>query len=179
MRAAHIATTGAALKASRKAAGLTQRALAQRAGVSRECVQYWEAKATVPLRWGAPRAFAEVLDLPESAKIFPSIPRARGWGDTRRLDEIARIDAWVEAQMVLWRGREAERQARRRVVCGAKTRKGGECRNNSEAGRRRCKFHGGKSTGAKTPEGKSRIAEAQRCRWAAWRLERAQCHFDR
>ena len=75
-----------------------------------------------------------------------------------------RVDAWVEAQMVLWREREAQRQARRRVVCGAKTRKGGECRNKSEAGRRRCKFHGGRSTGARPPEGKTRIAEAQRRR---------------
>ena len=81
------------------------------------------------------------------------------------------MDAWVDAQMVLWGEREAQRQARRRVVCGAKTRKGGECRNKSEAGRKRCKFHGGKSTGAKTPEGKARIAEAQRRRWAAWQAQ--------
>jgi hypothetical protein len=31
------------------------------------------------------------------------------------------------------------------------------------------KFHGGLSTGPKTPEGRARIAEAQRKRWAAWR----------
>jgi hypothetical protein len=36
----------------------------------------------------------------------------------------------------------------------------------SEAGRRRCKFHGGLSTGPKTAEGRARIAEAQRRRWA-------------
>ena len=52
------------------------------------------------------------------------------------------------------------------VICKAKTRKGGKCRNKSELGKMRCKFHGGKSTGAKTPEGLARIAEAQRKRWA-------------
>ncbi len=170
MRAAQIATTGAALKATRKAAGLTQLALAQRAGVSREAVQYWEAKATVPLRYGAPRVFAEVLDLPELAELSRNNARAGGWGDTRRRETLARLDLYVEAQLSLMKEREAQRQARRRVVCGAKTRKGGECRNKSEAGRRRCKFNGGKSTGARTPEGKARIVEAQRRRWAAWRL---------
>lgn len=49
---------------------------------------------------------------------------------------------------------------------------GGECRNKSEPGKCRCKFHGGKfhggkSTGAKTPEGKARIAAGQARRWAA------------
>ncbi|TGD42287.1 XRE family transcriptional regulator [Pseudotabrizicola sediminis] len=174
MRAARIATTGAALKASRKAAGLTQRALAQLSGVSREAVQYWEAKNTVPLKWGAPRSFAKVLELPTLADLIPHNARAGGWGDTQKRDERARIDAWVEAQMVLWREREAQRKARCRVVCGAKTRKGGECRNKSEAGRRRCKFHGGKSTGARTPDGKERIAGAQRRRWAAWRANGLQ-----
>jgi hypothetical protein len=29
----------------------------------------------------------------------------------------------------------------------------------------RCRLHGGKSTGPKTPEGRARIAEAQRARW--------------
>ncbi|KDB01859.1 hypothetical protein U879_20120 [Defluviimonas sp. 20V17] len=60
----------------------------------------------------------------------------------------------------------------RRVICGAKTRKGAPCRCKSEPGKRRCKFHGGMSTGAKTPEGRERIREAQRRRWAKWRAAR-------
>ena len=72
MRAAQIATTGTAMKAARKAGGLTQRDLAKQEGVSREAVQYWEAKAIVPLRYGAPCAFAKVLQLPELAKNFPN-----------------------------------------------------------------------------------------------------------
>ena len=35
-----------------------------------------------------------------------------------------------------------------------------------EAGKRRCRFHGGMSTGPKTTEGRARIAEAQRRHWA-------------
>ena len=60
----------------------------------------------------------------------------------------------------------AIRSAAERVRCGAKTRKGTPCRLLSEAGRRRCKFHGGMSTGPKTIEGRKRIAEVQRKRWA-------------
>ena len=36
----------------------------------------------------------------------------------------------------------------------------------------RCRLHGGLSTGPKTPEGRARIAEAQRRRWARWRAAR-------
>ena len=53
--------------------------------------------------------------------------------------------------------------------CGARTRKGSPCRSKPLPGKRRCKFHGGMSTGPKTPEGRERIAEAQRRRWAEYR----------
>lgn len=53
--------------------------------------------------------------------------------------------------------------------CGALTRKGTACRCKPLPGKRRCKFHGGASTGPKTSKGRKRIAEAQRQRWAAWR----------
>lgn len=64
-------------------------------------------------------------------------------------------------------------RAGQRVACGAKTRKGTPCRCKSEPGRRRCKFHGGMSTGPKTPEGRERIAQAQRRRWAALKSVRS------
>ena len=53
--------------------------------------------------------------------------------------------------------------------CGAQTRKDSPCRCKPLPGKRRCKFHGGMSTGPKTPEGRERIAEAQRRRWAEYR----------
>ena len=154
--------TGAELRAARKAAKLSQVALAERVGVSRDTVQYWEAKPHIGRRSAGER-MAEALGLRIN---FPSNAHAGGWGDTGRREEPARMDAWVEAQMVLWREREAQRLADHRVICGAKKRKGAECRNKSEPGKRRCKLHGGKSTGARTPERKARIAEAQRLRWA-------------
>lgn len=43
-----------------------------------------------------------------------------------------------------------------RVVCGAKTQAGHPCRGKSEPGRRRCKWHGGCSTGPRTTEGRAR-----------------------
>lgn len=45
-------------------------------------------------------------------------------------------------------------------------RKGLPCMAWALPGKKRCKFHGGLSTGPKTPEGKLRIAEAQKERWA-------------
>ncbi len=58
-----------------------------------------------------------------------------------------------------------------RQKCGAMTRKGTPCRCKPLPGKRRCKFHGGASTGPKTLEGRERIAEAQRRRWASWRIK--------
>ena len=161
--------TGAELRAHRKAAGLSQAELAKRTGVARGAVGYWEGKDVVPTRHGAPRRFCDVLGLPYFAT---SNAHARGWGVTMPDPWQARLDAWVDGQMVQWRAREAQRAARRRVRCGAKTRKSKPCLNLSEPGKRRCKFHGGKSTGPKTPEGREKIAQAQRERWAKWRVRR-------
>jgi hypothetical protein len=41
--------------------------------------------------------------------------------------------------------------------CGAKTRAGTPCKNPAIAGKQRCRMHGGKSTGAKTPEGRAKL----------------------
>jgi transcriptional regulator with XRE-family HTH domain len=155
--------TGAELRAHRKAAGLSQAELAKRAGVSRDAVGYWEAKEVVPTRHGAPFLFCEVLGLRVLSHHYA---HARGWGLTTPDPWQARLDALAEAQMGRWRARNAKRIAKQRVLCGAKTRKGKPCRNLSEPGRHRCKFHGGKSTGPKTAEGRAKIAEAQRRRWA-------------
>jgi hypothetical protein len=44
--------------------------------------------------------------------------------------------------------------------CGAKTRAGTPCQNPAIKDRSRCKLHGGRSTGPRTPEGKARVAAA-------------------
>jgi hypothetical protein len=56
-----------------------------------------------------------------------------------------------------------------RPTCGARNRQGKPCAVKVEPGKRRCRFHGGLSTGPKTAAGRARIAEAQRRRWNAWR----------
>lgn len=44
-----------------------------------------------------------------------------------------------------------------RVLCGATRHRDGQpCQAKSEPGKRRCRFHGGRSTGPRTPEGKAR-----------------------
>src|SRR5215207_4274916 len=58
----------------------------------------------------------------------------------------------------------------RAIRCGAKNRRGEPCAVRREPGKLRCRFHGGLSTGPRTAAGKARIAEAQRRRWAVYRI---------
>ena len=63
---------------------------------------------------------------------------------------------------------------RQKRHCGATTRQGTPCQCKAietKRGAWRCKLHGGRSTGPKTPEGRERIAAAQRARWAVLRQE--------
>lgn len=43
-----------------------------------------------------------------------------------------------------------------RVPCDARLVNGGRCTRKSEPGKKRCRYHGGRSTGPRTPEGKAR-----------------------
>jgi hypothetical protein len=62
--------------------------------------------------------------------------------------------------------------ARSSELCGAATRNGTSCRRKGRGRGGRCPNHGGCSTGPRTPEGKARISQASRKRWARWRSER-------
>lgn len=159
----HAGPKRAELAARRKAAGLTQRQLAEAAGVGQTAVQYWEAAPHLDPRGWAVQRMVEALGWYIPRPDFRTDTHARGDG---LLDPTATMDAWAARQLASYQEREAQRAARRRVVCGAKTRKGMPCRNKSEPGKRRCKFHGGLSTGARTPEGIAHIVEAQRRRWS-------------
>ena len=46
------------------------------------------------------------------------------------------------------------------IRCLAKTRRGTKCQSTAYKHNGRCRLHGGKSTGARTPEGLQRISEA-------------------
>lgn len=171
--------TGADLKNARKATKMSQGELADRAGVSRDTVCHWECKARVSVgEWGVQqilRVLAPDRLLQDRVSISDHNARAGGWGDINGARNRA-IDDYVERVLAADRQRAASREnarrARLRVLCGAETRKGCPCRNKSEPGKLRCKFHGGKSTGARTPEGIARIVEAQQRRWARYRAER-------
>jgi hypothetical protein len=61
-------------------------------------------------------------------------------------------------------------KSHRAKKCGARTRTGKPCKMRpAKLWGERCRLHGGLSTGPKTQEGRERIAEAQRRRWARWR----------
>lgn len=83
--------------------------------------------------------------------------------------------AWQRSKWAVRYQRLIEQETRRKRVCGAATRAPDHhpCRNQPEPGRRRCKHHGGRSTGPATTEGRARIAAAVRARWERWRVLRA------
>lgn len=61
-------------------------------------------------------------------------------------------------------------------LCGARNRRGEACGVRLEVykcknGHWRCRWHGGLSTGAKTPEGKERALRALREGWRRWRAQ--------
>jgi len=55
------------------------------------------------------------------------------------------------------------------ATCGARTRNGTPCKRRPVPGKRRCHLHGGRSTGAKTSEGRARLSAMMTRRWALWR----------
>lgn len=160
--------TGPELKARRRAMGINQTEMGRRVGISRHAVSYWERKLG-PLR---PNPYGDTLARIFKVlriKILPikdSSTRARGDGVLELSPEMQRH---VDRQLAALLARIEAKASKRRVRCGAKTRPGHPCRNLSEPGKRRCKFHGGKSTGPKTPEGRKRISEAMKARHKAKR----------
>ena len=153
--------TGKHLKAARLRAGLTQQQLADKTGFHRLAVGYWENKdCTFSARFGAPKAFAKALGMKHYS---PPIRTRAAWGFTDV--ETARI----EQELARLAKSRAQRLSLARVRCNAKTRKGTPCKALSKPGKRRCKFHGGRSTGPKTRAGRDAISRAQKARWARWR----------
>lgn len=164
-----ITTTGAELQAARKAMKINQTELGKRAGVTRHTISYWECKGSIRHRGGALEAIVRVV-LAENLPVYQtSNARAPALG-LRMRAMIREEEQRREAQLEKWAQQAEERKSRYRVTCGAKTRKGTPCRCKSEPGKKRCKFHGGMSTGPKTEEGKERIREAQRKRWQSYRI---------
>jgi hypothetical protein len=59
-------------------------------------------------------------------------------------------------------------------LCGARTRAGGSCKRKGRGKSGRCPNHGSESTGPRTPDGKRRMIEAVKTRWAAYRTARGR-----
>lgn len=158
--------TGNELAALRRSAGLSQSALAKRAGVSRQTISYWENKPALDGRTQTLAAIACAFDAPERLRILNSRP---GLGFVRLQLSGAITLAHLRVFHAATALRSAVHAQMHRQDCGALTRRGMACKLKSEPGKARCRLHGGLSTGPKTAEGKARIAEAQHRRWTKYR----------
>ena len=72
-------------------------------------------------------------------------------------------------------GQQCMKEARdNNLLCGARTRSNSPCAKYPIKGKRRCRLHGGLSTGPRTAEGRARIAAAQfrHGRYVNWRARR-------
>lgn len=155
--------TGKELAALRRRAGMSQASLAQRVGISRQTVSYWEGKPALDGRAATLTKIAYALG-PGGREIILNSRPILGF------ISLHFEEAVLSGHLSLIRTAQAQRKAvlagMRRQTCKAMTRRGMECLLKSEPGKKRCRLHGGLSTGPKTAEGKARIAEAQRKRWA-------------
>ena len=133
--------TGAELKANRLAKGLSRRALGKLCGIHPNTVQYWEGKAWLDWTGYSLTRMAEVLSL----TIFRSHTRARVHGVSPL--SYQKLPNNFKQPKVKYQ------------QCGAKTRQGTPCRKISEPWRRRCRLHGGLSTG---PKGLARAMKSDR-----------------
>ncbi len=149
--------TGHELQAARRKAKISQASMAGLIGCSRHAVSYWETKPMIEhkaLRSGVPARMCNALEIPVLPNFCKPASFRASWGLSLDLADGLAV------------GRSSTRSP-----CGARTRKGTPCRAKALSGKQRCKFHGGKSTGPRTVEGKARIAEAQRKRWVDYRRE--------
>ena len=152
-RAAPIAVEaheGQCLRKLRKSSGLSQARLAKLAAVGCHTVSRWENKERFHRRSRSLKSIIAVLET--LRRNSTSLTRAR-LGGVLRSRGVEQVQT-ATLKYALRRQKQAPSDARKRVLCGAKTRKGSPCRLISEPEKRRCKFHGGKSTGPKTFEGR-------------------------
>lgn len=105
----------------------------------------------------------------KTVEYLESLPATPPMGWTILADQLARarregrsIDYYnANGRFKLKIGKQPKRLQMR---CGAKTRTGTPCEIRVVAGKRRCRLHGGLSTGPKTSEGRARIAQSNQRR---------------
>lgn len=145
---------GTQLKTKRLEFGLSRRVLADICKLHPNSIAYWERQAQIDPRGYACSRILEVLGL----TILRRQTRAREHGvlQSQGLSPCSISKAQTRVCQS-FKGRN---------YCEAQTRKGTPCQRVTEPGKTRCRLHGGLSTGPKTAEGKAKIAEAQKKRWA-------------
>ena len=94
---------------------------------------------------------------------------------------LARCRCWVnrvnplpQATKIMYEHNPIEEPTTKPRRCGAKTRSGTPCAKYAITGKRRCRLHGGLSSGPKTAEGRARIAQAnlRHGKYVGWRAHR-------
>ena len=85
-----------------------------------------------------------------------------------------RVNPLLQAAKIMYEHNPVEEPTTKPRRCGAKTRSGTPCAKYPIAGKRRCRLHGGLSSGPKTAEGRARIAAAntKHGRFKNWRAHR-------
>jgi len=144
------------LRAARKTVGWSQADLGKRAGFSLRAVAYHEQKKGGRIDGVAPAAFRAVL-LEVGATLAPLPPRRVPPPSTLELMMYSR-----PAKIKVLRDQDAPRPAKPPpLICGAKKRDGDPCKAKGVPGKKRCRNHGGLSTGPRTAEGLAIISRAQ------------------
>ena len=162
---------GSALRSCRREAGMTQKALAAAAGIHTNSVKYAERQTKRLRGWASERMrlalVAAGVKIAEPIRPFsPPASERRQWEAEwieRKMREAASRSALCSVTCSASAAERADPVERQ--PCGAKTRKGTSCLAMSVRGKKRCRLHGGLSTGPKTEAGRRRVAEAQRRRW--------------
>lgn len=151
---------GCDLRSLRLLCRRTQSCVAAAAGVHVDTVRYWERKKELDLQNKSVRALLKSLgaqSLYRAADARRQKAIGTAYATSTRGRAHARLGVLAEAQ--------SEFTAGGRTVCGAKTRRGTPCVAKAVRGKKRCRIHGGLSTGPRTKEGRARISKAQRRRW--------------
>jgi hypothetical protein len=156
--------TGSILRKERERLGLTRARLASLAKLHPNSVKRLEGMTVLsPESWHSIGRVTAVLK--GMGADIPDVPgRYRDRHAASILSPAARLLVAPSTRTAQSRLPRAQRPR-----CEARTRKGTPCQCQALKNGR-CRLHGGLSTGPKTPEGRARIAEAQRRRWQ----ERAQ-----
>lgn len=153
--------TGSDLQILRRLFGFSRRQLGLRIGVHRDTIRYWERKIWVNSQANVPAQILHEFGI-GTLDVSMLLKSER----FRRL--VAHPEREGERREVLVEPKHTERNACEQNVgkrCAAKTRSGSLCQAKRVPGRKRCRMHGGMSTGPKTELGRQRIAEAQKKRW--------------